>query len=126
MDVAVGVMASQVEERTRVCLRLADMLSDAAAAVRAAAGSNGGSSSWWGAPLAQLTLGGMTATVGRALVRLGAASAVYTGGQQQQHGGGVMGGWGVGGEGDRGVLMMGQGQGAGQALAAAAVSAVGA
>jgi hypothetical protein len=123
-----------LQAATQRCARLADSLADAAAAAAAA----GGGGSWWGPPAARLTLSAMTASVGRALVRLGvaAANAAADGGQivgqarsqgmQQWQGLVGAGPVGEGGVPLRGLLMMGGGGAGGPALAAAAVSCVGA
>lgn len=110
-DILQGLHAS-----TQRCLRLSDLLADAASAVR----TTGSKGSWWGNPAAQLTLSGMTAAVGGALVRLGVASSQAAGGTGQ------MGGRGLGEGGVRGLLMVGGDQGVGQMLAAAAVASIGA
>lgn len=103
----------ELQYSTQRCMRLADLLADAASAVRTTAGRG----SWWGAPVAQLTLSNMTAAVGRALVRLGIASSRMAG----DGGSGEQGG---GGGSNQGLLMMGGDQGIGQMLAAAAALAV--
>jgi hypothetical protein len=111
-----GVL-QELHASTQRCLWLADLLADAASAVR----TTNGKGSWWGRPAAQLTLGGMTAAVGRALVRLGVASSKVAAAGMQGSVGGRMGD-GVGG-GGRGLMMMGGDQAAGQMLAAAAAAA---
>jgi hypothetical protein len=104
-------LLQELQYRTQRCMRLADLLADAASAVRTTAGRG----SWWGAPVAQLTLSCMTAAVGRALVRLEIASSRMAGGSGEQ---------GVGGGSGQGLLMMSADQGIGQMLAAAAALAV--
>jgi hypothetical protein len=124
-----------LQAATQRCVRLANALADAAAAAAAGGGS------WWAPPAARLALSAMTAAVGRALVRLGVSAAnTAAGGSVGQLGDGMgqvgqiaqwqgqegAGPVGQGGVPLRGLLMMGGGQAGGPALAAAAVSCVGA